>query len=60
MSFVLGLGFFLLVILLPGLLLLGEDREVKRLFVATVISYALLVLILLVKAKPCETIGVCS
>jgi hypothetical protein len=60
LSFVIGLGFALLLILLPGLLLLGEDRESKRLLVAIVVSYGLLVLILLVKAKPCETVGICS
>jgi hypothetical protein len=58
-SFVLGLGFFVLLMLLPGLLLVGEDREARRLLVAIVVSYALLVLVLLVKAKPCETIGIC-
>ncbi len=60
LSFVIGLGFALLLILLSGLLLLGEDRESKRLLVAIVVSYGLLVLILLVKAKPCETVGICS
>ena len=60
LSFVIGLGFALLLILLPGLLLLGEDRESKRLLVAIVVSYGLMVLILLVKAKPCETVGICS
>ena len=60
LSFVIGLGFALLLILLPGLLLLGEDRESKRLLVAIVVSYGLLVLILIVKAMPCETVGICS
>ncbi len=60
LSFVIGLGFALLLILLPGLLLLGEDREAKRLLVAIVVSYGLLVLILLAKAMPCETVGICS
>jgi predicted histidine transporter YuiF (NhaC family) len=60
LSFVIGLWLALLLILLPGLLLLGEDREFKRLLVAIVVSYGLLVLILLVKAMPCETVGICS
>jgi hypothetical protein len=60
LSFVIALGFALLLILLPGLLLLGEDREAKRLLVAIVVSYGLLVLILIVKARPCETAGICS
>ena len=60
LSFVIALGFALLLILLPGLLLLGEDREAKRLLVAIVVSYGLLVLILIVKAGPCETVGICS
>ena len=60
LSFVIGLWLALLLILLPGLLLLGEDRESKRLLVAIVVSYGLLVLILLVKAMPCETVGICS
>jgi len=60
LSFVIALGFALLLILLPGLLLLGEDREAKRLLVAIVVSYGLLVLILIVKARPCETVGICS
>ncbi len=60
LSFVIGLGFALLLILLPGLLLLGEDREAKRLLVAIVVSYGLMVLILIIKAMPCETVGVCS
>ena len=60
LSFVLGLWLALLLILLPGLLLFGEDRESKRLLVAIVVSYGLLVLILIVKAMPCETVGICS
>jgi hypothetical protein len=60
LSFVIGLWLALLLILLPGLLLLGEDRESKRLLVAIVVSYGLLVLVLLVKAMPCETVGICS
>jgi hypothetical protein len=60
LSFVIALGFALLLILLPGLLLLGEDREAKRLLVAIVVSYGLLVLILIVKARPCEIVGICS
>ena len=60
LSFVIALGFALLLILLPGLLLLGEDREAKRLLVAIVVSYGLLVLVLIVKARPCETVGICS
>ena len=60
LSFVIALGFALLLILLPGLLLLGEDREAKRLLVAIVVSYGLLVLILILKARPCETVGICS
>ncbi len=60
LSFVIGLGFALLLILLPGLLLLGEDREAKRLLVAIVVSYGLMVLILIIKAMPCETVGICS
>jgi len=60
LSFVIGLWFCLLLILLPGLLLLGEDREPKRLLVAIVVSYGLLILVLLVKANPCETVGICS
>jgi hypothetical protein len=60
LSFVIGLGFALLLILLPGLLLLGEDPEAKLLLVAIVVSYGLLVLILVVKAMPCETVGICS
>jgi hypothetical protein len=59
LSFLIGLGFTLLLILLPGLLLLGEDRESKRLLVAIVVSYGLMVLILIVKAMPCETVGIC-
>jgi len=60
LSFVIGLCFSLLLILLPGLLLLSEDREAKRLLVAIVVSYGLLVLILVIKAMPCETVGICS
>ncbi len=60
LSFLTGLGFALLLILPPGLLLLGEDREATRLLVAIVVSYGLLVLILIVKAMPCETVGICS
>jgi len=60
LSFVIGLWFCLLLILLPGLLLLGEDRGSKRLLVAIVVSYGLLILVLLVKANPCETVGICS
>jgi hypothetical protein len=58
-SFVLELGFFLLLLLLPVILLLGEDTEAKRLLVGIAISFTLLVLVLIVITKPCETIGIC-
>ncbi len=60
LSFVIGLWFALLLVLLPGLLFLGEERESKRLLVAIVFSYGLLVSILVVKAMPCDTVGICS
>ncbi len=60
LSFVIGLWFALLLVLLPGLLLLGEDREAKRLLIAIVVSYGLLVSILVVKDIACETLGICS
>ena len=59
-SFAFELGFFLLLILLPGILLLGEDTEAKRLLTGIFISFALLVLVLVVMAKPCESIGICQ
>ena len=57
LSFLLELGFVLLLLLLPGILLLGEDTEAKRLLIGIVISFILLVLVLAVMTKPCETIG---
>ncbi len=59
-SFVLELGFLLLLLLLPAILLLGEDTEAKRLLVGIAISFVLLVLFLVIMSKPCETIGVCQ
>lgn len=46
LSFVLGLGFLLLLVLLTGNLLLGENPEVKRLFVGIIVGFAALILVL--------------
>ena len=46
LSFVLGLGFLLLLVLLTGSLLLGENSGAKRLLVGVVIGFAALVLVL--------------
>jgi hypothetical protein len=47
LSFVLGLGFLLLLVLLTGSLLLGENPEAKRLFVGIILGFAAFVLVLL-------------
>lgn len=46
LSFVLGLGFLLLLVLLTGSLLLGENSGAKRLFAVIVVGFATLVLVL--------------
>ena len=46
LSFVLGLGFLLLLVLLTGSLLLGENTGAKRLLVALVLGFTALVLVL--------------
>ena len=46
LSFVLGLGFLLLLILLTGSLLLGENSGARRLLVGIVVGFAALVLVL--------------
>lgn len=47
LSFLLGLGFLLLLVLLTGSLLLGENSNAKRLLVGIVVGFAALVLLLL-------------
>jgi hypothetical protein len=47
LSFVLGLGFLLLLVLLTGSLLLGENSGARRLLVSIVAGFAALVLVLL-------------
>jgi hypothetical protein len=47
LSFVLGLGFLLLLVLLTGSLLLGENSGARRLLVGIVSGFAALVLVLL-------------
>jgi hypothetical protein len=47
LSFLLGLGFLLLLVLLTGSLLLGENPGAKRLLVGIVVGFAALVLILI-------------
>ena len=47
LSFLLGLGFLLLLVLLTGSLLLGENSAAKRLLVGIVVGFATLVLLLL-------------
>ena len=47
LSFMLGLGFLLLLFLLTGSLLLGENSGARRLFVGIVIGFATLVLVLI-------------
>ena len=47
LSFVLGLGFLLLLVLLTGSLLLGQNSDAKRLLVAIVVGFAALVLVLI-------------
>ena len=47
LSFLLGLGFLLLLVSLTGNLLLGENTEVKRLLAGIVFGFAVLVLVLL-------------
>ena len=47
LSFVLGLGFLLLLVLLTGSLLLGENSGARRLLVGIVAGFAVLVLVLL-------------
>jgi ABC-type microcin C transport system permease subunit YejE len=59
LSFVFGLGFLLLLVLLPGVLLVGRDSKARRLLASIVIGFAVLVLVLLLVARPCEIIGVC-
>ena len=59
-TFVLGLGFLLLLILLPGILLVGENPKAKRLLVTAVVGFFILVLALVVIAERCETIGLCT
>ena len=59
LSFVFGLGFLLLLLLLPGVLLVGRDSKARRLLASIVIGFAVVVLALLVAARPCEIIGIC-
>jgi hypothetical protein len=47
LSFVLGLGFLLLLVLLTGSLLLGENSGARRLLFGIVAGFATLVLVLL-------------
>ncbi len=47
LSFILGLGFLLLLVLLTGSLLLGENSAAKRLLIGIVIGFTALVLLLL-------------
>ncbi len=47
LSFLLGLGFLLLLVLLTGSLLLGENPGAKRLLVGIVVGFAALILILI-------------
>lgn len=47
LSFVLGLGFLLLLVLLTGSLLLGENSDARRLLIGIVAGFAALVLVLL-------------
>ncbi len=47
LSFLLGLGFLLLLVLLTGSLLLGENSDAKRLLAGIVAGFAALVLLLL-------------
>jgi hypothetical protein len=47
LSFVLGLGFLLLLVLLTGSLLLGENTGAKHLLVGIVVGFAALVLVLI-------------
>ncbi len=47
LSFLLGLGFLLLLVSLTGNLLLGENTEVKRLLAGIVFGFTVLVLVLL-------------
>ena len=51
LSFLLGLGFLLLLVSLTGNLLLGENTEVKRLLAGIVFGFAVLVLVLLFVAN---------
>jgi hypothetical protein len=51
LSFALGLGFFLLVLLLTGILLIGRNPEARRLFIGIVLGFAGLVLALLAVAQ---------
>ena len=51
LSFLLGLGFLLLLVSLTGNLLLGENTEVKRLLASIVFGFAVLVLVLLFVAN---------
>jgi len=46
LSFVLGLGFLLLLVVLTCSLLLGENSGAKRLLVGVVIGFAALILVL--------------
>jgi ABC-type microcin C transport system permease subunit YejE len=59
LSFVFGLGFLLLLLLLPGVLLVGRDSKARRLLASIVIGFAVVVLILIAVAKPCEIVGIC-
>ena len=47
LSFMIGLGFLLLLVLLTGSLLLGENSGARRLLVGIVAGFAALVLVLL-------------
>ena len=51
LSFLLGLGFLLLLVSLTGNLLLDENTEVKRLLAGIVFGFAVLVLVLLFVAN---------
>ena len=47
LSFLLGLGFLLLIVVLTGSLLLGENPDARRLLIGIVAGFAVLVLVLL-------------
>ena len=47
LSFVLGLGFLLLLVLLTGSLLIGENSGAKRLLVGILVGFVALILVLI-------------